>query len=124
MSEVRWNGEALIHELHEAVAQGLLRGAVFFQTTLRQRLNVSNPRPYLASSKPGEYPRARTGFGRNSVLYEPTTIEGIKAEQAVRIGWLANAWYMAFLERGRGRLGLERTLKDLQQQLASAIMGG
>lgn len=121
---LKWNGDKLLAEMEDKVAQGLLRGAVFFQTTHRNKLNRSNPRPYLNSSKPGEYPRARTGFGRDNHAYQPTTIDGVKAEKRVRIGYNRNAFYMLVLEMARGRKGLKATLDAITGQLKKIVTGG
>lgn len=118
---VKWNGDAAKLEIEDASADGLLRGAVFFQTQHKHRVNVSNPRPYLNSSKPGEYMRARTGFGRDNCAYEPITKAEIAKEQAVRIGFFENAKYMLILEIFRRRKGLLDTLKDIKKQLATII---
>lgn len=122
MAELRWHGDSLLEELDDACAEGLLRAAVFFQTTHKAKLSVSNPRPHKTPSKPGEYPRLRTGFGRNAVMYEPTTKGEIKQTLTVKIGYLANAWYMALLEVKRRRKGLKDTLELIRQQLQALMV--
>lgn len=118
---VNWQGPERERELEAAVGNGLARCAVYFQTQHKLRLNSSNPKPYLNSSKPGEYPKARTGFGRDGHAYEPTSPAAMAAEGAVRLGYLANVWYMAFLEVYRGRLGLVHTLNSLKSQLVRIL---
>ena len=120
---VQFDGDAAKHQIAEEVAKRLLAAAVFFQTQHRLALNKSNAKPYLNSSRPGEYPRARTGFGRNSVVYEPTDLAGIMAEQKVRIGFLEPAWYMEYLAQYRGRLGLQATMERLKGQIAKMLGG-
>lgn len=120
---LKWNGDKLLAEMEDKVAQGLLRGAVFFQTTHRNKLNRSNPRPYDNPSKPGEYPKARTGFGRSNHTFQPSTVSGIKAEGRVRIGYNRNAFYMLVLEMAKGRLGLRNTLDAITSQLRRIVTG-
>ena len=112
-----WHGGDAFADISSVLADRLLRMAVYFQTQHKLRLNVSNPRPYLNSSKPGEYPRARTGFGRDSVMYEPTSRSEVRRDLTIRIGYLVNAFYMPVLELTRNRLGLRKTLDDLHPQL-------
>lgn len=121
---VEWHGEERLAELDQAIGEGLLRGAVYFQTQHKLRLNKSNPRPYAHSSQPGEYPRARSGFGRDNVWYEPTSVAEAGRAGFVRIGYRVNAFYMAILEVYRGRLGLVKTLESIKVQLARIITGG
>lgn len=124
MAKLNWNGNQAKAQIADASAAGLLRAAVYFQTFHKQQLNKSNPRPYLDSSQPGEYPKARTGFGRGAVLYEPTTVEDVAKEQAVRIGYLQSGFYMLVLELRRHRLGLLETLRKTKDRLAAIATGG
>lgn len=121
---VNWNGDAAKRFLGEATAEGLLMAAVYFQTQHKNRLNLSNPPPYLNSSKPGEYPRARTGFGRDNTAYDPETKAAVYLQQSVRIGYRTNAEYMAILEVFRGRLGLLKTMESIRGQVASIAEQG
>lgn len=121
---ITWNGDEAKQQIAHASAAGLLRAAVFFQTTFKNRLNKSNPRPYLDPSKPGEYPRARTGFGRSNVMYEPTSVAEVEKKGYVRIGFSKNAWYMAYLEVYKGRKGMLATLRDILSQLAALATSG
>ena len=78
------NGSALIR-LKAASVTGLLRAAVFLQTTHKRLLNVSNPRPYGTPSAAGEYPRKRTGQGQASVVYYPRTQAQAAAERILQV---------------------------------------
>ena len=118
---VNWHGPERNRDMMGAIGNGLARCAVFFQTQHKLRLNKSNPRPYDNSSSPGEYPRARTGFGRNGHVYEPTSPAAMAREGGVRLGYLMNAWYMAYLEIYKGRLGLVHTLNSIKAQLVSIL---
>jgi hypothetical protein len=105
-------------ELRQKAAQKLLAVAAHFVTVHMGFLNVSNPRPYVTPSKPGEYPRKRTGFGQRSVLFQPSSVTGVISEGLkVRVGYLANAKYMLILELYRRRLGLLETLRRTKPQL-------
>lgn len=121
---LQWNGQAAFEAAQLELAKKMLQAAVFFQSKHRLRLNVSNPRPYLDSSREGEYPRARTGFGRDNVDYEPTTPRAVvDAGFVVRLGYRANAYYMAILEVKKKRLGLQKSFQDLLPQIR-AVIGG
>lgn len=119
-----WNEVEVLKKAQEEMARRLLAAAVLYQTEHRKRLNVSNPAPYLpaTTSRPGEYPRARTGFGRDNVAYEPATVQGvIDAGFVVRLGYRASAWYMGYLEAERRRKGLVSTFDDLKGQIRAVL---
>ena len=118
---LKWYGPNLNESLNSKIGKGLARCAEYFETQHKLRLNKSNPAPYLDSSKPGEYPRARTGFGRRNHTYDPASPDEMAAEGAVRLGYLQNAWYMAFLEVYRGRLGLVHTMNTIKAQMARLL---
>jgi len=105
------------------MARRLAAAAVFYVVQHQSRLGKSNPGPlYLKSSKPGEYPRKRTGFLQKSVGYQPDDLQDIEKSMTVRLGYDANASYGPRLEIVMRRLGLVKTLDDLIPQL-SAIIG-
>lgn len=119
-----WNGKSAILQIRNASAESLMRAALFFQAQHQQRLAKSNPRPYNNSSKPGEYPRARTGAGRAGVLVDPPNLAGVASEGRVRVGYVQNTFYMLVLELRYDRLGLLQTLKDLKGQIKAIIEAG
>jgi hypothetical protein len=94
---------------------------VFYCTQHQQRLGKSNPFPHLNSSKPGEYPRKRTGFLQKSVAYSPVSIQEITSKLDIKVGYDANAFYGPVLEVMRKRLGLVKTLEDLKTQLGAIV---
>jgi hypothetical protein len=109
-------------DLQKRIGEGLARCAIHFQTQHKIRLNKSNPGPdYLDSSTVGQYPRARTGFGRDGTSYEPTSPAAMAAAGNVRMGYISPAWYMGFLELFKGRLGLKKTLEDLKDQFVAIL---
>jgi hypothetical protein len=109
-------------DLQKRIGEGLARCAIHFQTQHKIRLNKSNPGPdYLDSSTVGQYPRARTGFGRDGTSYEPTSPAAMAAAGNVRMGYILPAWYLAFLEIYKGRLGLKQTLADLGEQFKAIL---
>jgi hypothetical protein len=110
-----------VEKVKQEAAKRLLRAALFFQAQHMQRLGVSNPRPHKTPSRPGEYPRKRTGQGQASVVYGPESIAGIAAEMKVRIGLVPSGKHLAILEFGRDRLGFVKTMADLQEQLKALI---
>jgi len=115
---MRWRGNDAMQEIRQRTAQKLLAIAAHFITAHTGFLNVSNPRPYVTPSKPGEYPRKRTGFGQRSVSFQPSSVTGvIAAGLKVKVGYLVNAKYMLILELYRRRLGLLETLRRTKPQL-------
>jgi len=115
------HGDAAQAALEKAVGQMLLRAAIFFQTQHKLRVGVSNPRPYLESSRDGEYPRKRTGFGQGSLIYDPDTPEAVGRKGSVTVGFLEPARYMVILEVRKRRKGLLDTLESLRPQLQALI---
>ena len=119
-----WNGDDEIEWIRLEAAKSLLRAATFFEATMQNRLNVSNPRPYLTPSRVGEYPRKRTGFGAANLTHEPIDLSEIARKQYVRVGFMENASYMLVLELFMGRLGLLKTLEDIAPQLSAFAVSG
>lgn len=92
--------------MQKATAKGLQRAGVYLHGACQRAVNVSNPRnnktgEYDQPSKPGEPPRARTGYGRSNIVYE---YNGIESAPAVRVGVRKNALYMFWLEIGTRRI--------------------
>lgn len=99
----------------------LAAAAATFVTEHQRRVGTANPRPYLDSSKVGEYPRVRTGFGQANVFYLPTSPDEIARKGYVDAGYGENAFYMQALVDNQGRLGIEQTLEDIRPQLEQVI---
>ena len=93
----KWNSGAE-RQVWEAGWEGIRRATVYFWTLLQTAIGVSNPRPYLTPSLPGEPPRKRTGFLQANVLFELD-----KAGLKSRTGVSTNARYGLFLELGTKR---------------------
>ena len=105
-------------------ARRLQRTATFFQQHLQQRLSVSNPKPYLNSSVPGQYPRKRTGNLIANIIWGPTSVAGIfGAGMKVRIGINQPGHYGIILEFFRKRLGFIQTMNDLKPVLQAMLKG-
>lgn len=108
---VSWNGDALL-EIDDANGNLLVRVAAEVQSHLIQQLGVMNPPPYKTPSKPGEYPRKRTGALQGSVVYEPASPSAAAQAGRVKLGYSTNAFYGAVLELKRARLGLVKALEE------------
>lgn len=116
---MRLNPDAL-YQIKLAAAERMLKAA----NTLKERLQIEVDTPYPRASRPGEYPRKRTGTGQREVFVIPETPEGVIANgMDVFIGHSNFAWYMPFLEREKGRLGIFSLFKEMQP-LLQAIMAG
>lgn len=68
---------------------------------------------YPPASKPGEYPRRRTGNLMRSTQVYPRTVRGVEFAGQVRMGYLQRAWYGVRLEFDMGRLSLADTLREV-----------
>lgn len=88
-----------IAEIEAAGWESIQHCTVFLWTQCMHATGVSNPRPYHDSSKPGEPPRLRTGFGQRNIAYELDQAKGIG-----KVGVRTNAQYMAFLDQGTRRV--------------------
>lgn len=133
--------EQQIDEAYEraqiTVASRMLRAVQFVQMEHMARIgkpNVYRDKKWIASSKPGEYPRLRTGEGKKGVVYGPDTPEGIVAEGLiVRLGQTAPSRHMLALEFGRymalgvwikfNRLGWRKTAADTISLVRALITG-
>lgn len=107
------NDRELNKALERMTADGLVRGVQFYHTQLRLAVSVPNSGVrvkvkrqtpggnktsrtiYPNSSKPGEPPRLRTGFGRSQIVREIN-----KAELSGRVGITKAGIYMAYLDLG------------------------
>lgn len=79
---------------------------------------------YPHPSKPGEYPRLRTGAGRSNVFAKDG---GGAANPWTRVGVGANGIHLFWLESGTRylarRLGLIQTLTDHRQRMGEIALG-
>jgi len=117
----KWNERAFDRAKEEA-AQRLQRAAVYFVKQHQAKLSVSNPLPYLTPSKPGEYPRKRTGALIGGVIFSPVTSDGIiDGNFKVRIGIMRGVWYGLYLEEKLDRLGFQDTLQTLRTQINTIL---
>lgn len=114
------NAANVVGEARKAMAKNLLAAAVFFTNQHQQRLGAKTAPP---ASRPGEYPAKRTGFLQASVLWNPASPNEVEQSLRIRVGYLNNAFYGPILEFQKHRLGLKKTLEDLEPQL-SALAGG
>lgn len=105
-----------------AAARRLLAVAHAFQAEHRQRVGVQNPFPYHDSSRPGEYPRRRTGQGQAGVIVEPESEGQVAKQLFVDVGYSEDVPYMQLLVDRAQRLGLETTLEEIRPRL-EAIAG-
>jgi hypothetical protein len=93
------NGKERIAEIEVAGWEAVQRCTVFLWTECVKATGISNPRPYITPSQPGEPPRLRTGHGQRNITYELDPAKGIG-----RVGVRVNAIYMAYLDQGTRRV--------------------
>lgn len=105
------------------LADGLIRGALHVLTTHKNNLNVSNPYPYLTPSRPGEYPRKRTGFGQAGYALSTTNRNEIAAMLTPRVlvGVSDAASYMETFLIDRGRKGIKDTMDAERSKVRQII---
>lgn len=68
---------------------------------------------YPPASKPGQYPRKRTGNLQRSTVVRPRTVREIERTGQVQIGYLQRAYYGVILEYDMDRTRLADTIRDL-----------
>lgn len=108
--------------LRTQAAERLAACAVMLQTEEMSNLSVANPHPHLNSSKPGEYPRARTFNLRNSIAFQPSHLNDIKRTLRIAVGYAAGAFYGPILV-AKGWLGLLDTLDTIRPRVAQMLAG-
>lgn len=109
----------VMRDITKEQAGRMISAAEYFAKIHSQRLSVPNPAPYNNSSRPGEYPRSRTGKLARSVTYWPTRIQEVAKKLEVSLGYLPQAFYGGILEKRMRRLGLQRTMADIARQIVS-----
>jgi hypothetical protein len=121
---IEWNGEAAALAAQQEAARRLQRTVQWFWEQHTRRLSVSNPRPYDDSSKPGQYPRKRSGNLIGNVIWSPMDVTGIMAgDYKIRVGLAQPGRYGAILEFWMERLGFLKTLRDTQPLLKAMLEG-
>lgn len=119
--------------LERDIGMKLARCAIFILNHHQQKLGIPCPSnrvqsvngsptiQYYNASRPGEYPKKRTGFLQSSVASAPTTIPELGKQKRVQIGYARAAFYGPVLEIMMKRLGLVRTLTDLIPLLSKIV---
>ena len=113
-----------VEEAKRLFAEKLLRAAVLVEQTHKQRVGESAfAGGKLEASKPGEYPKKRTGQGQANTIHGPADVQGIIDEGLiVRIGARRSSIvgkslklpHLIFLEKERNRLGFKKTASDMK----------
>src|SRR5580692_10942486 len=91
--QLDWHGEEAKRFVFAAAWEGLVRATVLLFNLVQAALNIANPRPYKNSSKVGEPPHKRTGWGAAHV--EPDFDE---RNLATRVALMPDAKYMLMHE--------------------------
>ena len=135
-SRLTWNGDDCQRQVIEASWEGLVYATNYYLDRLRDALNVSNPGVrmkrkrgkgsytiYPTPSKPGEPPRARTGYLKKNVMAEYD-----ESILTTRVGVSVSAIYGLFLELGTkfvaARPWLLATLEKFLPQIRELAVGG
>lgn len=142
---VNWNGDALMDAIRRQAAEGLLAAAVFYERTLRQKVSTPSPfktvkrkrdtatgakgtsrRIYYDPSKINEYPKLRTGAGKNAITHQPTTVGEVVAmgdAMGVKVGYIEGDHHLLALEFTQKRKGLIDLLDEMRPQLGELTTG-
>lgn len=114
----------VLDELDLMFAERLQRCEVMYATWLQEKTGVSNPKPHDNPSRPGEFPKKRTGFGQAGVAFEPSSKEAIiGAGLLVKLGYIENAFYMELLVQKYKRLGIDALMEQKQGDFAAILAG-
>lgn len=107
------------------LADGLIRAALLLLQKHQANLNRSNPYPYLTPSRPGEYPRKRTGFGSAGYSLSSTNRAEIAAllTPRVSVGVSDAAKYMETFLIDMGRKGINDTKEEVRAEMRRIIEG-
>lgn len=110
---LRWTGDAAVLEMSRRVAFRLNQIATQSVAELRKELD----RPYPPASRPGEFPRKRTGRLRNSVRWVPLRLIG--GNYGVAVMYDAEGFYGNILiEQGR------KGPADVVERVARSMVAG
>ncbi len=128
----QWNGDAAMEAIRRQAAENLLAAAVFFENSLRQKVSKPSPffvgprggRNYYDPSKPGEYPKLRTGAGQKSITHQPERVSEVMETMYVRVGYVLGNHYFLALEFEQHRKGLIDLLDEMRPQLAALATAG
>ena len=110
--------------MRDELARRLIKAAELFAVEHSRRLGTPNPKPFLDSSKPGEYPRMRTGRGMRSLTVQPESPNQIARDLSVRVVIDDNAFYLGVLSEKMKRLGLLDTADAMKNAVAKIISTG
>lgn len=119
MATLKWNGAKCKRAWRLEAAQRVHNAAVFFVKEAEKLLG--NPHP--PASKPGQYPRKRSGILSRGITFTPSTVMAIYRTLRVKMGYTRKAWYGTILEKKRKRLGLQAMQRRLRKQLANVVAG-
>jgi hypothetical protein len=114
--KVDWMGEGVGQQLETDCWGRIVNATEAFLAELKQVLNVRNPPPFLQSSRPGEPPRKRTGWGQAHVIREYE-----RPQLKSRVGVEENASYMAILELSKNRPWFMVTLQRMLPALSKIV---
>jgi hypothetical protein len=98
---LRWNGKAAVAKVRRVAAEYVFDAALLAQQELMDALDV----PYPPASRPGEFPRRRTGNLRMSVEVFPKSVRQVMRTGSVTIRYGAKGFYGNILVEKLGRKG-------------------
>lgn len=112
-----------LRELDLEIARRILAAALLLQAEHKRDLSTANPPPHLNSSKPGQYPKARTYNLRDAVVVEPRSPAAIADNRLrAKVGYLVSADYILALTN-RKRKNVEDTAERIRPRLTAILRG-
>ena len=117
----KWRTKQYKKELRQAMLMRVIKAGLLLRNEHRKNLNT----PYPPASRPGEYPRRRTGRLRDGVLFEVgrgKAADG-KYTTAVRAVVRETTYYWVYLY-GSGRLRLHETLMENSERIKRVMTSG
>lgn len=117
---LKWHGEKAKRAYKTEAAERLLAALKELQKLAKEAFGKAYP----PASKPGQYPRKRTGnLVRNLIIVPNTAAEIVRRQLHAGLGYGRRAPYGKILEDHRARLGLKEIVKRNKKVLAAALSG-
>lgn len=117
-AKLKWHGERAKKGIRTLAAERLLRALKKLQKLAQQEFGTHYP----PASKPGQFPRRRTGNLVRSIQIVPDTVgEIVRRQLTCGLGYGPRAPYGKILEEFRKRLGLAAVVRKHRAILVAAL---
>ena len=117
-AKLKWKGARAKKNYRTLAAERLLNAMKKLQKLAKQEFGTHYP----PASKPGQFPRRRTGNLVRSIVIAPNTVgEIVRRQLSVGLGYGPRAPYGKILEDYRKRLGLAEIVRRHRALLVAAL---